>query len=96
MTDLATLVANLRRPRLLIQAARHGLPEYSRKRDLSRLARLDGTPTPEAALTRLIAEEEALEETRRAGEVSYSLARHIDLLIAILAEARLLPRKAVP
>jgi hypothetical protein len=40
---------------------------------------------------RLLTEEEALEATRKAGDAGYSVARHIDVLIALMAEVRLLP-----
>jgi len=90
MSDISTLLANLRRPRLLIRAARHGLCDYRRDRDLRRLINATSPPSPESALAKLFDAEERTEETRRAGDAGYSLARHIDLLIAMLAEARLL------
>ena len=43
-------------------------------------------------MPRLIEVEEKLEATRVAGDASYSVARHIDVLIALLAEAQLLRR----
>lgn len=92
MTDLMTLVRDLRRPRLLVRAARAGLTEYSRARDLRRLMRVSQAPAPERALSELLAEEERVEATRRAGDASYSFVRHIELLIAMMAEVRLLPR----
>lgn len=92
MTDLHDMLAALRRPRLLIRAARCGQGDYNRARDLRRLMRLAQVPTPEAALRALIAEEAALETHRREGSAGYNLARHIELLIAMMAEARLLPR----
>ena len=94
MTDLFSLVSDLRRPRLLIRAARAGLADYNRARDLKRLTRADSAPSPDRAVTWLIAEEERLEETRRQGDAGYSLSRHIEILIAMMAEARLLPRPA--
>jgi len=90
MSDLSTLLANLRRPRLLIRAARHGITDYRRDRDLRRLIDVTTPPSPEAALAKLFDAEERTEETRRAGDAGYSLGRHVDLLIAMLAEARLL------
>lgn len=90
MTDFRDLLATLRRPRLLIRAAHCGMVDYRRDRDLRRL--VASTPTPERAVPRLIAEEERLEQTRRDGEASYSVARHIEVLIALMAEVRLLPR----
>lgn len=88
MTDIRTELTRLRRPRLLLEAARHGLPAYRRERDLGRL--LDGAApaTAERALPRLLAEETQLEERRRAGDAGYSLTRHLELLIALLAEMR--------
>lgn len=94
MTDFCNLLANLRRPRLLIRAARFGIADYRRERDLQRLIDTRGHATPETALPRLFCEEKRLEETRRAGDLGYSLSRHIEVLIALMAEARLLPRDA--
>lgn len=92
---IAALVADLRRPKLLIRAARFGMAEYDRNRDLRRLLKRIDAPSPERAVTILMAEEEKLEETRRAGEAAYSIARHIELLIALMAEARLAARSAL-
>ncbi|WP_323007722.1 DUF6477 family protein [Pseudorhodobacter sp.] len=94
MTDLSTLLANLRRPRLLIRAAHHGIHDYRRDRDLRRLINTTTPPNPEAALARLFDAEERTEETRRAGDAGYSIARHVELLIAMMAEARLLRPQA--
>ncbi|MDR0810376.1 MAG: DUF6477 family protein [Gemmobacter sp.] len=93
MTDFRTLLAELRRPRLLIRAARCGMEDYRRERDLKRLLRHE-ISSPERALPRLLDEEERLEQTRRDGDASYSLNRHIEVLIALLGEMRLLPNPA--
>ncbi|MBW6505503.1 MAG: hypothetical protein K0B00_01995 [Rhodobacteraceae bacterium] len=97
MTDFTSILAELRRPRLLIRAARLGLADYNRSRDLRRIVRSTETIAPERAVAYLIAAEAEMEETRRAGAAQYSLVRHIDVLIALLAEARLLtgPRLSV-
>lgn len=92
MSDFCTLLTGLRRPRLLIRAARHGLEEYRRDRDLRRLIGGSGVPAPIDALPRLISEEARLEDIRGTGDATYSLVRHIEVLIALMAEARLLPR----
>jgi hypothetical protein len=89
MTELADLVAAMRRPRLLIRAARHGLDAYDRGRHLGRLTRRGDVPTPGAALAVLIEAEGRMEHARRDGAAGYSLSRHVELLIALLAEARL-------
>lgn len=92
MTDLAALVAELRRPRLLIRAARFGLGEYNRNRDLKRLMHSPVAPAPDRAVAALLAEEERLEETRCTGDAAYSIVRHIEILIALMAEVRLISR----
>ncbi len=91
MTDIQTLIANLRRPRLLIRAARFGLADYRRERDLRRL--IGNSATPDVAVKRLMSQEEQLEEDRRAGEASYSVTHHIEILIALISETRLLPHR---
>jgi hypothetical protein len=92
LSDLRTLIDNLKRPRLLIRAARFGLSDYRRDRDLRRL--IEASVPPETALTRLLSVEDGMEQTRRAGDASYSIARHIEVLIALMAEARVVLRKA--
>ncbi len=90
MTDLLSLLETLRRPRLLVEAARFGLEEYERKRFLPRLLRCPEPPAPGAAIARLMQIEARLEERRTTGDAGYSIARHVDVLIALMGEARLL------
>lgn len=92
MSDLITLVNALRRPRLLIRAARFGLSDYNRDSSLKRLARTPTLPSPKGAVNSLLGVEAELEDARTKGEASYSVARHIEVLIALIAEARLLSR----
>jgi hypothetical protein len=88
MTDCRILLATLRRPRLLMRAARFGLAEYRRERDLRRFVTVSAST--EDTVTSLISAEARLEATRLKGDISYSVARHIEVLIALLAEAQLL------
>jgi hypothetical protein len=73
MTDFRALLADLRRPQLLIRAARCGLADYRRDRDLRRI--LDAHPSSDRAVRRIA-----------------GLTRHIEVLIALMCEVRLLPR----
>ncbi|MBW6417476.1 DUF6477 family protein [Celeribacter sp. PS-C1] len=91
MNDVTTLLNALRRPRLLIRAARFGLNDYNRNRDLKRVMRTSTAPSPARALSTLIEEEAKIEEIRRSGDATYSVKRHVELLIALMGEARLLP-----
>jgi hypothetical protein len=43
-------------------------------------------------VARLLEAEEEVEQVRRTGATGYNAIRHVDLLIALMAEARLLPR----
>ena len=79
---------SLRRPRILIQAARAGQGGWRRDRDLARLLKSDDCPAPGAALRRLRAEENLLDDARRAGAADYDMHRHVLLMVAILAEMR--------
>ncbi len=94
MTDLQTRVAALRRPRLLVRAARIGARDYDRDRDLTRLIGRATAPSPEAAVRWLIDTERHLEEQRRAGAAAYSVLRHVEILISLMSETRLLPGRA--
>lgn len=91
MKDFALALTKLKRPRLLIRAAHHGLEEYNRNRDLKRLFNAS-PPSPDIAMERLCHEEAGLEEARKSGSAGYSVARHVDVMIAILAEMRLIHR----
>lgn len=92
MIDILHQIAALRRPRLLIRAARIGVAEYRRERDLCRLMKSADLPSPGHAVSKLLDEEGQLEDIRQRGDAAYSPMRHVEVLIALMAEARLLPR----
>ena len=77
----------LRRPRLLMSAARHGMVDYRRARDLLRL--LGYCPNAAVAVADLAEMEAATEAARRAGSPSWSCTRHVEVLIALMAERAL-------
>ncbi|MBM3615697.1 MAG: hypothetical protein FJX28_09785 [Alphaproteobacteria bacterium] len=91
MTDIRTILANLCRPRLLIRAARFGLEDYRRDRDLRRLVK--ESVNPYTVLSELLAEDARLEQIRRTGDLNYPVARHVEVLVALMAEVNLLPRR---
>lgn len=96
MTDPLERLDALRRPRLLVRAARFGLDDYRRERDLPRLLPGLGTPAPARALPLLLAAEAEAEAQRVAGGAAYSAARHVELLIAVMGEARMLAAASAP
>ncbi len=90
MTTAATLLGALRRPRLLVQAARAGVSAYVRDVHLAPLApTADPQRDPAGVIARLRTLEEEWEAARRARATQYSPGRHVAVLVALLAEARL-------
>ena len=94
-----------RRPRLLLRAARIGTQDYNRDIDLRRVLRLPATPPPGPATVRaLIDLEHRLETARqRPGQPvtedaveSWRPARHVEVMIALIAEARLMAEAVTP
>ena len=76
-----------RRPRLLLDAARLGVSEYRRARDLPRLI---GDPAGQGDIVARLADLEAgMEAARLAEDPHWSCIRHVELLIALLAERAL-------
>lgn len=90
MNDLMTQLRGLHRPGLLIRAARIGQADYVRRRDLPRILRVSTPPTPGAAIMALMEREAELDERRRAVGSSYAASAHIEVLAALMAEARAL------
>ncbi|GGL80107.1 DUF6477 family protein [Wenxinia marina] len=90
MEDLQTRVKALRRPRLLVSAARYGLEDYDRLRVLPRVLGGAAPGRPGPALMRLLDREVELDEQRRSGTADYKVAVHVETLIALMGEAALL------
>lgn len=90
MMDLLSLLNTIHRPRLLIRAARFGVEEYRRDTHLRRLLGLGALPRSGAALALLMDIEAEQNEQRVARQASYSPARHVEILIAMMGEAQLL------
>lgn len=91
---LSTL-SHLNRPKLLLRAARHGTCDYNRDIELRRILRVASTPQPSLGVLRRLIDLEAEQNdarTRTEAEVGapWRATRHIDVLIALIAEARLL------
>ncbi|MGV6805504.1 MAG: DUF6477 family protein [Ruegeria sp.] len=88
MLDLTTMITSLRRPRLLVRAAKVGAQEYDRDRHLQRLFSFGDLPGSGAALMRLFELEREMNTQRCEGDAAYSLVRHLDLLIALIGEGQ--------
>ncbi len=66
MEDCVTMVQNLRRPRLLMRAARQGAADYHRARHIHRIMGQEEHRTGGALILALLEREADLEETRKA------------------------------
>jgi hypothetical protein len=103
MTDILLRLDGLRRPHLLIRAARIGAEEYRRDIHLPRLLGRGALPRTLAALEQLMELEAAQDAARLRDEAGYSVMRHVEMMIAVIGEARILratspgvPRPVLP
>lgn len=89
ISSLLFAIAALRRPRLLIRAARAGQMDYNRSRDLRGLIDSACQSRAESLLSALLDEEARLDSARRQGAADYNVMRHVAVTIALMAEARI-------
>ena len=92
-----SVIHALRRPQLLVTAARFALAEYRREVSLRLALRghIDGSlPGPAAALDLLLEIEAGLEALRQRRDAAWCPARHVMVLGAVMAEARLVDAAA--
>jgi len=71
------MISRLKRPTLLVRTARHGVQDYNRVVHLRRLLKTEVLPGPGQAL-------------RVAKRSEYSVARHVEMIVAMMCEARIL------
>ena len=89
MKDIATRLKELRRPRLLTQAARIAAQDYARDAHLERLLGISPGRRPAAALIDLLDLEAGLDQCRRQRDSTYSAGQHVRVLTAVVCEAQL-------
>ncbi|MGR3272614.1 hypothetical protein DU478_06110 [Thalassococcus profundi] len=90
MHDILSLLATLSRPRLLVRAARLGANDYRRHPHLRRLLGSHALPGHGASVMRLLEIEAEFDEQRRSRDAAYSVSDHVEVLSAVMGEARLL------
>ncbi|TCL09308.1 hypothetical protein BXY66_1353 [Shimia isoporae] len=88
--EIFSILNTLKRPRLLIRAARAGCENYRRDTHLQRHLGPGKLPKHAKAMRQLIEKEAQLDEARKQKATGYSLVAHVDVLIALMGEARLL------
>ena len=87
MADILKKLAEIHRPGLLMRAARHGVADYRRDIQLPRFGLSPLQPSLDC-VTQLLDREARLEHARRLELADYRIADHVQILIAIMAEAQ--------
>ncbi len=90
MEDVLTMITRLKRPKLLVRTARHGIENYNRVVHLRRLLKTEILPGPSQAVLRLMELEALVDQQRETKRAEYSVARHVELIMALMCEARIL------
>ena len=90
MLDLQTRLSSLKRPQLLARAARSGVDDYRRSTHLRRLLHCEALPQSGAAIMQLLDKESEINEMRLAKSGNYRPSQHVEVLIAIAGEAKLM------
>ena len=90
MEDVLKMISRLKRPTLLVRTARHGLQDYNRIVHLRRLLKTEALPEPSHAIVRLMELEAVIDQLRVANRAEYSVARHIEMIVAMMCEAQIL------
>lgn len=86
MSEIHTQLPSLRRPRVLVRAAKDAALRYDRSKYLNKLGAGSPATTEHGFLAWLIAEETALESARKTRQQAYDPAAHILTLSAVMAE----------
>lgn len=89
MKDINSHINELKRPKLLVSAARHGVDTYDRTSHLSKYVPIQPLPGPGVALMQLFEIEREMNNARREKRSTYAPSDHVDVLVAIMAEAQL-------
>lgn len=90
MTHPEKTLRAIRRPRLLVKAARLGAGSARAESDVGRLFPQFDTADRRELFDALAMREAELDGERRAGEVTYSAAQHIRMLSGMILLARLM------
>ncbi len=90
MFDIKTRLSTLKRPSLLVRAVRFGVDDYRREMHLKRLLHCDQMPRPADAVMQLLDLEAEANSLRESKSGNYSIARHVEILIALSGEAQLM------
>lgn len=89
MSDVLSKINQLKRPPILVRAAKEGALRYNRIRHLKRLTREDVPLKNPQVLEQLLDMEGICNDQRQTENAQYSVVRHVELLIALIGEAQI-------
>lgn len=90
MRSIAQSLSSLKRPKLLVSTAKIALQKFKRETTLERIFGYDISDDPATVLETLYETESAINFQRKTGDATYSIARHISVLTALMHEAKAL------
>lgn len=90
MQDILSRLSGIHRPAILVRAGNIGAQTYRRGPALRRILGRTTLPRSTIALLQLIDIEADLNARRKKTDAGYNLVRHIEVMIALIAEAALL------
>lgn len=88
MIDPLTALGALHRPTLLVKAAKIASHYYSREKTVRRLLGKPTLPGRKECILRLMELEREMDVARQHKNPAYSVARHVELLTALMHEAQ--------
>ncbi len=87
MIEISSAITSLRRPSLLVRTAKLALERFKRETTLDRILGFEVSEDPKEVLEDLYEVEKNINEQRKTGDATYSIARHISVLTALMYEA---------
>ena len=96
MLDIQTRIAQLRGPNFLIKATLFGIDDYTRNTHFRRVLQSEPPVKPAAALVQFLESEAVMNDDRIKKQATYSVARHVEALIAIMVETQTLRATSHP
>jgi hypothetical protein len=88
MLDIKSQLSQLKRPKLLVNAALFGQKDYRRKIHLPRVLNGNVPVKASAILMQLSDVETHQNSLRKTRDAAYSGARHVEILIALICESQ--------
>ncbi len=88
MTTRTSALTGMRRSKILVESARIGIKHYRREKALKLLFKTNRPCTKTAMVLALQAQEQDIEQLRQNGDGNYRAQRHVQVMTALIAEAR--------